>query len=87
MLWFILIVFLFFLVVYPMYSEYISGFFHHPILTTKNAFIDIKDYIKYKKYNNLNNYGYCNLYTAYSSQVFGCGKTLTMVRDALSFHL
>lgn len=76
----------FFLVVYPMYCEYISGFFHHPILTTKNGYKDIKNYIKYKQYNNCNHYGYCNLYTAYSNQVFGCGKTLTMVRDALALY-
>lgn len=83
---FILLVLVLFLVIYPLYHVYISGFFHHPILTIKNAYHDIHDYIKFKKYNNLNNYGYCNLYTAYSSQVFGCGKTLTMVRDALALY-
>ena len=82
----LLLILAFFLVVYPTYHDYISGFFHHPKLTTTNAFHDIRKYIKYKKYNNCNNYGYCNLYTAYSNQVFGCGKTLTMVRDALSLY-
>ena len=65
---------------------YLKGFIHHPILTIKNAFKDIYKYIKYKKYNELSNYAYLNLYTAYSNQVFGCGKTLTMVRDALSLY-
>lgn len=65
---------------------YFKGFLHHPILTIKNAFKDTYKYIKYKKYNELSNYAYLNLYTAYSNQVFGCGKTLTMVRDALSLY-
>ena len=69
-----------------MYSAYISGFIHHPILTVKNAYSDIKHYIKYKEYNRLRDFAYCNLYTAYSNQVFGCGKTLTMVKDALSLY-
>lgn len=65
---------------------YFKGFLHHPILTIKNAYKDIYKYIKFKEYNRCNNVAYLNLYTAYSNQVFGCGKTLTMVRDALSLY-
>lgn len=83
---FLIIILLFFFIIYPLYSSYISGFFHHPILTIKNAYNDIKYYFKYKEYNRLKNFAYCNLYTAYSNQVFGCGKTLTMVKDALSLY-
>jgi len=82
----LIIILLFFFVVYPLYNSYISCFFHHPILTTKNAYKDIKHYIKYKEYNRCRNFAYYNLYTAYSNQVFGCGKTLTMVKDALALY-
>ena len=65
---------------------YFKGFIHHPILTIKNAYKDIHKYIKHKEYNELKDFAYLNLYTAYSNQVFGCGKTLTMVRDALALY-
>lgn len=83
---FLFVTLFFFLVIYPRYNIYIKGFFHHPILTIKNAYKDIYKYIHYKEYNRLKEFAYCNLYTAYSNQVFGCGKTLTMVKDALSLY-
>ena len=37
-----------------LYCDYISCFIHHPILTTKNAYKDIKKYIKYNHSINTN---------------------------------
>lgn len=63
---------------------YFKGFLMHPILSIKTIPKDIYLYYKHKDYNKCKDFGYMNLYSAYSNQVFGCGKTLTMVRDALS---
>ena len=82
----ILIIILIIISLNMFFPLYLKGFLHHPILTIKNAYKDIYKYIKFKEYNRCNNVAYLNLYTAYSNQVFGCGKTLTMVRDALSLY-
>lgn len=86
MLFFLILLGIFFFVIYSMYSNYIACFFKHPILTIKNAYKDIKLYVTHKEYNRLKKVGYCDLFTAYSNQTFGCGKTLTMVKTALSLY-
>ena len=65
---------------------YFKGVISHPILSLKYIPRDIYLYIHHKEYNKCKNYGYLNLYSAYSNQVFGCGKTLTMVKDALILY-
>lgn len=58
----------------------------HPIITSKHGFTDSKNYFLHKKYNNFTDYGKMVCYCASGSQVFGCGKTLTMVKDALRIY-
>lgn len=58
----------------------------HPITVSTVGIKDIKNYFKQKKYNNYTQYGRMIAYTASGAQVFGCGKTLTMVKDALSIY-
>lgn len=47
---------------------------------------DIFDYIKKRKYNLFTNYGRIIMYTGSGSQVFGSGKTLSMIRDVISIY-
>ena len=58
----------------------------HPITVGKNGIRDIYMYFTHKKYNNFTDYGKMVAYTASGAQVFGCGKTLTMVKDALDIY-
>lgn len=50
------------------------------------AFIDIRKYIRYKRWNEFNNYGRMDIYIADDSKPFGSGKTLNMVADALGVY-
>lgn len=54
----------------------------HPFKVLKNAVVDGYKYIRYKRYNNCNEFGLIRLNSAKTSQVFGCGKTLSLVRQA-----
>lgn len=54
----------------------------HPVLVLRHAIVDSYKYIRYKRYNNCNEYGLIRLNSAKTSQVFGCGKTLSLVRQA-----
>lgn len=58
----------------------------HPILVLTNGIQDIYRYFKYKRYNNCTEYGRIRLNSAKSSQVFGCGKTLTLVKMAVEVY-
>lgn len=60
--------------------------FLHPIKTIRYGFKDIKEYIVHKGYNVCNQYGKMVSYCASGQQVFGCGKTLTMVHDAINIY-
>lgn len=51
----------------------------HPVLIFSNAFKDIYDYFKHKKWNECKLFGRVIMYTAKDSQAFGCGKSLSMV--------
>lgn len=51
----------------------------HPILILSNAFRDLYDYFKHKKWNECKLFGRVIMYTAKDSQAFGCGKSLSMV--------
>ena len=46
-------------------------------------FIDIYRYFKFKEYNLCKEYGKIRINVAAGSQVFGCGKTLSLVRYAV----
>lgn len=50
------------------------------------AIIDFYKYIRYKKYNNCPEFGKIRLNSAKTSQVFGCGKTLSLVRTAIHIY-
>lgn len=72
-----------FLVVFILFKfPFLRYVLFHPIKVSKNAIVDIYRYIRYKKYNNCNEYGLIRLNSAKTSQVFGCGKTLSLVRQA-----
>lgn len=58
----------------------------HPFIVIPHAFSDGFKYIKYKKYNNCNEFGLIRLNSAKTSQVFGCGKTLSLVRQAVHVY-
>lgn len=83
----ILIIVLFFgFQFFMLYKDEIKYILKNPKKVFINAKTDIYKYFKYKKWRVCNNYGYLNIYSAYSNQVFGCGKTLTMVKDAISLY-
>lgn len=58
----------------------------HPFVVIPNAIKDIYKYFRYKGYNNCKEFGKIRLNSAKSSQVFGCGKTLTLVRQAIEVY-
>ena len=58
----------------------------HPFTVVKNAVVDGYKYIRFKQYNNCHEYGLIRLNSAKTSQVFGCGKTLSLVRQAVHVY-
>lgn len=60
---------------------YLRYIVFHPIISIKHGFLDLQDYIKYKRYNECKEYGHIKMYTAGDAQAFGSGKTLSMVKD------
>lgn len=50
------------------------------------AFLDIRKYIKYKRWNEFDGYGRMDIYIADDKKPFGSGKTLNMVADAISIY-
>ena len=59
--------------------------FHLPKVT-QNAVVDIRNYIKEKKWNEFSGYGRMDIYIADDSKPFGSGKTLNMINDAISIY-
>lgn len=59
--------------------------FNFPLIFTL-GFSDIYYYFKHKKYNECHEFGKIRLNSAKGSQVFGCGKTLTLVRQAVEIY-
>lgn len=49
-------------------------------------FIDIIGYFKYKKYNNFTKFGKITMFVASGTQVFGSGKTLSMIKYVLDVY-
>ena len=58
----------------------------HPISVSYNVIKDLFNYIRYKRYNECHEYGRIRLNSAKASQVFGCGKTLSLVRQAIHIY-
>lgn len=52
----------------------------------KYGFFDIYNWFKYKKYNNFNGFGRIVMYTGSGSQVFGSGKTCSMIQEIVSIY-
>lgn len=58
----------------------------HPIRVIKYLFKDGYYYFKHKKYNECHEFGKIRMNTAAGDQVFGCGKTLSLVRYARNVY-
>lgn len=58
----------------------------HLHLIVSFSFYDLFNYFKYKKYNNFNGYGNIYLFSADGSQVFGSGKTASLVNKVFSIY-
>lgn len=82
MKWIIFIVIFFILAKFPMLRFIVL----HPFQVIPHAISDGYNYIKYKKYNNCMEYGKIRLNSAKTSQVFGCGKTLSLVKIATAVY-
>ena len=78
----IIILFVFALVKFP----FLRYTLKHPIKVFKTAVYDARMYFKHKKYNECKEFGKIRMYCAKGTQVFGCGKTLTAVKDALDIY-
>ena len=82
MLTLFLIIFCFFLFFVPFVPFFI---FNLPGII-KFLFKDSYTYFKYKKYNNFTGYGNIYLFSANGSQVFGSGKTASLVNQVFSIY-
>lgn len=78
----LLIIFTFFILYIP-FIPFLLGNIH---LFIKYAFIDLFNYFKYKKYNNFMGYGNIYLFSASGSQVFGSGKTASLVNEVFKTY-
>lgn len=82
MKWLILILFVYLWFMFPLLRFIIL----HPISVITIGISDIYKYFKYKRYNECKEFGRIRLNSAKSSQVFGCGKTLSLVRQAVHIY-
>lgn len=81
---FLLFILLFFVLLY--FRSLIPCFIRDFRSIFKYIFLDIKNYFKYKKYNVFNGFGRIVLYTGSGSQVFGSGKTCSMIQEVLQVY-
>lgn len=80
----IIAIILFFIVIYL--RHFLPFFlinFHYFI---EYGFRDIYFFFKHKKYNNFNGFGRIVLYSGCGSQVFGSGKTCSMIKEVLDVY-
>lgn len=75
---------LFFLILY--FRALIPCFIRDFRYIFKYIFIDVKNYFKYKKYNVFKGFGHIVLYTGSGSQVFGSGKTCSMINEIVGLY-
>lgn len=59
--------------------------FHFPTVFY-NACVDLYKFVRFKRWNELRDYGRMDIYIADEKQPFGSGKTLNMVRSALATY-
>ena len=78
----IICIFIFLFVYVPLIPFLISNLHNIGIYGLK----DISLYFKYKRFNNYVGFGSIYMYTASGSQVFGSGKTASMVNDVFSIY-
>lgn len=68
------------------FFQYVVFVVFHPVKFFSNVFLDLKNYFKFKKYNQFTNYGVITMFTAAGTQVFGSGKTLSMIKDVIHVY-
>lgn len=81
-----MILFIILLVSFIFFYDYIIFIFTNFHNLFIYSFKDLYGFFKYKKYNNFNNYGRILLYSGSGTQVFGSGKTLSMIRDVINIY-
>lgn len=74
---------IFIFLLFPNLIIFIFTNLHHII---KWAFIDSFNYFKHKDYNKCTEFGMIRLNCATDNQVFGCGKTLMLVKRAINVY-
>ena len=75
-----------FILILVYFSKYVIYAVFHPKTFFKYVYIDIRDYFKFKKYNRFTNYGVITMFTASGTQVFGSGKTISMIKDVIRIY-
>lgn len=75
-----------FIILFLIYGRYITFFIFNIQHFIVYGFRDIRNYFKHKKYNTFNRIGRIVMYTGSGSQVFGSGKTLSMIKYATSVY-
>lgn len=63
-------------------SPHFRYFLSHPVKVLKFAILDGINYFRHKEYNVCHEYGKIRMNVASGDQVFGCGKTLSLVKYA-----
>lgn len=80
----LLVIFVLFFILWKF--PFLRFFLTHFYIVIPRACLDLYKYFKYKRYNNCNEFGKIRLNSAKTSQVFGCGKTLSLVRTAVHVY-
>lgn len=81
------IIFILVLIILISYNwQYVICALFHFKTFIKYTCLDTYNYFKYKKYNQYTNYGVITMYCASGTQVFGSGKTLSMVQHVCSIY-
>lgn len=83
MKFFIIIILLLFAVNYLNFIFFVISNIHN---ICKYCCIDVFTYFKHKHYNNFTGFGKIVLYAASGSQVFGSGKTASMIHEVLNIY-
>lgn len=75
-----------FIIFFLLLKDYIFFFLGNFKSFIYYSFSDFINYFRLKKYNLCNYYGYIYIFTGSGSQVFGSGKTLSMVDKAIKLY-
>lgn len=79
-----IVLFIFIMILF--YKPHLRNIVLHPCRSLYYGTIDIYNYIRYKKYNECKFYGKIIAFCSASSEVFGCGKTLTAVYKVICIY-